>query len=321
MSNLTKLAASASPWERHPTAFLDSYLVQETENPGINAHSVLLRAMLADSLFPGKFDALICDEMLYSAAAMSLLTCARQGRFRSLRDELTGLAPPSAETPPPTFLTAELPFSLPDLLGALEHALAVGFDAFETPFAARWRDALAPCETLPAAVLELGCGSANDSRYFPRYGLARFVRYTGCDLTPKNIANAQSRYPDGNFLVADAAALPFPDAAFDYTFACDLLEHLRKPNLERALREALRVTRKELWLSFFNVDWLPAHEFGEAHGRPLNTLSRRALTRFFEKRGLVSHWVDISHEWPERFSGYRHYNPNACLLFVRVGES
>jgi hypothetical protein len=51
----------------------------------LNGQSVLIRAMLADSLFPGKFDALITSELHYSAAAMFLLRSSRQGWFPQLR--------------------------------------------------------------------------------------------------------------------------------------------------------------------------------------------------------------------------------------------
>jgi SAM-dependent methyltransferase len=298
-------------------------LVQETENPALNGQSVLLRAMLADSLFPGKFDTLIADELSYSAAAMFLLKSRRQGWFPQLRERLLAIlsgSPDSGpeETRPPAFLTAPASFSLPELMDALVRAQVAGFDDFPSPFAARWRDALdtIPTPPMPVPVLELGCGSANDSRYFSRYGLARFLRYTGVDFTRKNIANAQARCPESTFIAADVAALPFADDAFDYTFACDLWEHIPEAHFEKALREALRVTRKELWFSFFNLDWFPGHEFDSSGDRPMNRLSREQLKDFFAREAGGSYRIDIAREWPERFPGYTHYNPNAALLVV-----
>ena len=317
---------SVSPWERHATEFLDSYLVQESENPALNVQSVLIRALLADSIFPGKLDALIADELLYSAAAMFLLKSNRQGWFGDLRKRLSALGAMSSdegpeETAPPLFLTKQMPFSLPELMDSLSRAFTVGFDDFDSPFAARWREAFAE---IPASVpekqisvLELGCGAANDARYFSQYGLSRFLSYTGVDLTPKNIANAQARCPDLMFRVADVDALPFADEAFDYSFACDLWEHIAEETFEKSLREALRVTRRELWFSFFNLDFLPEHDFGHCDGRPLHTLSRAALEYFFEREAGGSYWVDFSQEWPMRFAGYSHYNPNAALLVIR----
>jgi SAM-dependent methyltransferase len=311
-----------SPWESHDRGSLDSYLVRDVEHPAINAQSVLIRSLLADSLFPNAFDALINDELRYSATALSILTCARQrpDLLPLLRDALLYDRPLPEAWTPPAFLRQTHPFDLRELFDALACALAHGFENFSGPYAAQWKAALdaRPVASPRLAVLELACGSANDRRCFEAYGLARHIDYTGLDFTLKNIANARQRFPGATFLHANATALPFADKSFDHAFACDLLEHLDEGDLEMALNEALRVTRTEIWLSFFNLDWIPAHESGRASGRPLNTLSHDMLVDFFEKRGCKSYLVNVPQEWPDRFPGYRHYNDHATLLVVRV---
>ena len=318
-SNVSRIP---SPWEKHDRGFLDTYLVQDVEHPAVNVQSVLIRSLLADSLFPGAFDVLINDEIRYSATAMFILTSARQdpGAFPLFRDAFLHGQPLPEGWTVPAFVREAQPFDSQELFDAIAHALAHGFENFASPYAAQWSRALdAHPVALPRpAVLELACGSANDCRCFETYGLARHVDYTGLDFTAKNIANARRHCPDATFVHANAIALPFADKSFDYTFACDLFEHLSEGDLETALNEALRVTRTEIWLSFFNLGWIPGHEFGHAAGRPLNTLSRDTLVDFFEKRGSKSYIVDVPREWPDRFPGYRHYNEHAALLVVKV---
>ena len=99
------------------------------------------------------------------------------------------------------------------------------------------------------SLLEVACGSANDFRYFPRYGLDALIDYTGVDICATNVANAQRRCPTGTFREGNALALPFPDKSFDCYLMFDLFEHLSLAAVRQALREAVRVTRRKLWLS------------------------------------------------------------------------
>jgi len=65
---------------------------------------------------------------------------------------------------------------------------------------------------------------------------------TLCDLSPQMLEQARPYAGERlQLAVADARALPFPDAAFDYALCIDVLPHLPDPN--PALREARRVLR------------------------------------------------------------------------------
>jgi hypothetical protein len=52
-------------WEQHDAAHLDHYLVAGVEDPRLNIQSILTRALLADSLFPDRFAALINEELRF----------------------------------------------------------------------------------------------------------------------------------------------------------------------------------------------------------------------------------------------------------------
>lgn len=310
-------------WDRHPAGMLDNYLIRQVENPCINAQSVLLRALLLDALFPTRFTELINREMRYAACALTCLHAIDEG-WDPRAAISTGTTPHSADTRAGTIGLlrdcVQQGIDVVDLHDRLVRAEATGWQAFTSPFECHWRSAVTGLSA-HARVLELACGSANDARYHARYGLGRFLEYTGVDLCRKNLANAARHVPDGRFLCADARALPFPDRSHDYVFACDLLEHLPEWGIEEVLCEAARVARREIWLSLFDADWIPAHEIRTAELYHLNTLSLSGLRTSLRAHGFASYVVDIPREWAQAFPGYRHYNDHARLIVAaRSGQ-
>lgn len=90
-------------------------------------------------------------------------------------------------------------------------------------------------------VLEIGCGIGTDGLQFARHG----ARYTGVDLTPTAIKISRERFElfdaHGQFEVANAEALPFPDESFDHVYSFGVIHH--SPNTETIVREMHRVLR------------------------------------------------------------------------------
>ncbi|MCS6965533.1 MAG: class I SAM-dependent methyltransferase [Candidatus Kapabacteria bacterium] len=88
-------------------------------------------------------------------------------------------------------------------------------------------------------VLEVGCGLATDLLQFARHGAC----VTGIDLSPQSIRLARQRFSleglPGEFLVADAEQLPFPNASFEVVYSFGVLHHT--PNIVQALAEIHRV--------------------------------------------------------------------------------
>jgi SAM-dependent methyltransferase len=90
-------------------------------------------------------------------------------------------------------------------------------------------------------VLDVACGAG--------YGSARLgavaARVVGGDRDAEAIAYARRRYGRANveFLVLDAASLPFEGAAFDAVCSFETIEHLE--DREAYLREVARVLRQE----------------------------------------------------------------------------
>lgn len=87
----------------------------------------------------------------------------------------------------------------------------------------------------PATVLDIGCGEGRLARDLRSLG----YEVTGVDGSATLIAAARAADPEGDYHVADAADLPFPDASFDLAAAFMSPQDL--DDLDGALHEAARV--------------------------------------------------------------------------------
>jgi SAM-dependent methyltransferase len=93
---------------------------------------------------------------------------------------------------------------------------------------------------LPAAgdrTLEIGCGEGRLSRDL----VGRGHRVVGVDSAPSLVAAARVADPASEYVVADAACLPFDDESFDFAAAYNSLMDIG--DMEGAVREAARVLR------------------------------------------------------------------------------
>jgi ubiquinone/menaquinone biosynthesis C-methylase UbiE len=131
---------------------------------------------------------------------------------------------------------------------------------WEDRYEHRWAQALRDRSVPPLRVLEFACGSANDYRFFDSYGIARFLDYTGVDLTQANIDNARSRFPGVQFEVGNVIDLPYPDRSYDYVVVSDLFEHLSLEAMGQAVGEAARLAGRGVVFTFFNMADVPEHE-------------------------------------------------------------
>jgi cyclopropane fatty-acyl-phospholipid synthase-like methyltransferase len=90
-------------------------------------------------------------------------------------------------------------------------------------------------------MLDVGCGTGEPSIHLAR---ATGCRLTGVSVSPKQIEKARQKAADAKlgerlrFQVANAMALPFPDASFEAAWAFESLFHMSDPG--QALREMHR---------------------------------------------------------------------------------
>jgi len=83
--------------------------------------------------------------------------------------------------------------------------------------------------------LDLGCGEGRVARDLAGRGHA----VVGIDASPTLVELAREADPDGEYLLGDAAALPFDDASFDLVVAYNVLMDVE--DMAGAVREAARV--------------------------------------------------------------------------------
>ncbi|MBV8089742.1 MAG: methyltransferase domain-containing protein [Alphaproteobacteria bacterium] len=90
-------------------------------------------------------------------------------------------------------------------------------------------------------LLDAGCGTANETVKLRRR--VPGLKIYGVDLSPNALAIAVTRpeTSDATFYQSALESLPFPDGAFDYIAAHDLIEHIDDP--ARVLRELYRVLK------------------------------------------------------------------------------
>ncbi|MBD9528308.1 class I SAM-dependent methyltransferase [Paracoccus sp. PAR01] len=85
--------------------------------------------------------------------------------------------------------------------------------------------------------LDVGCGEGRFSRMMSELG----VTTTGIDPTARLIETARTRHPQGDYLEAQAEALPFPDASFDLVVS--YLTLIDIDDSDTAIAEMARVLR------------------------------------------------------------------------------
>ena len=85
------------------------------------------------------------------------------------------------------------------------------------------------------ATLEVGCGEGRVCRDLAARGHA----VVGLDASPTLLAAAREAHPDGEYVLADAAALPFGDGSFDLVVAYNSLMDVE--DMPGAVREAARI--------------------------------------------------------------------------------
>ena len=275
---------------------LDRYLVSGYQNPRINVQSILLRHFLVERAVGPGFDDLKAGEI---RQAVELNEVLRQ-RAAQLGVKMGSYLNPSRQA---------AVLRVDEGIADREHA-----------YAERWHEALTVAERSgpPLQVIELACGSANDYRAFVEFGLAEHLDYRGLDLTLKNIENARRRFPGVAFEVGDVRDVQHPDGAFDYVVASDVFEHLSLDGMERAITEAMRLARRGVALTFFNMSESADHEDRPTKLYHWNRLSRPRIEARLRGRYRFVRVVPVS-AWLRNEHGYAHsYNAHAYSIFAET---
>jgi len=118
-------------------------------------------------------------------------------------------------------------------------------------------------------VLDLGCGDGLFLKMLKNKG----IRGIGVDVSEVAIEKAKIKGLDVKKFDFATNKLPFPDNSFETVVLLDVLEHLYQP--ERVLKEAYRVSKKNLLISVPNSNSLPARIQMLLGGIPENNKHRQ----------------------------------------------
>ncbi len=323
-------------WDDADAGELRDYLVQDVEDPRINLQSIITRHFLLEQLFPGEFAALRYQELCFSAVMNWLLQVIHRFGSQPLPEIFLALAEGQshcAALPLPRYVIetfAALPTTADGmtienyLSSALFHP---AFDQDSLPELCRdtfkniWSAVLAGrVVAQQLAVLEPACGSANDYRYLHSYGLAKFLHYTGFDLTAANASNAREMFPQATFQVGNVLAIEAADKSFDCLYVHDLFEHLSIAAMERAIAEVCRVTRHAMCLGFFRLHDAADHIITPHKHYHVNMLSLPRIRTLLEAHGgqVEPVWMDALSR--TLFGKDDTHNPHACTLLVHFQD-
>lgn len=144
------------------------------------------------------------------------------------------------------------------------------------------------------AVLDLAAGTGTSAAPLADRG----VRVVACDLSLGMLRVGVRRRPDLAFVAGDALALPFADGSFDAVTISFGLRNV--PDVERALREMLRVTRPG--------GCVVVCEFSRPTNRAFRTVYQQYLTRALPRvAGVVArqsdayaYLADTIAAWPDQ---------------------
>lgn len=105
------------------------------------------------------------------------------------------------------------------------------------------------CREYGRSVIDIGCGGG--IQYAALREIAPHVSYIGVDITPKMLSIARHLFPDVQFVLGDAANLPYPNNNFDVAIVRHVFEHHPLENGKLILHEALRLAKYISMLLFF----------------------------------------------------------------------
>ncbi|MDP9842474.1 class I SAM-dependent methyltransferase [Streptosporangium lutulentum] len=183
-----------------------------------------------------------------------------------------------------------------------------GFDSY-WGYRSRFLELVPP----PAvATLDLGCGEGRVSRDLSELG----HRVTGVDISPVLVEAAREAHPDGRYMVADAADLPFDDGAFDLVVAYNVLMDV--DDLSGSVREAARVLAPggRLVLAITHPITNTGRFDGETFVLDGSYFERRRFRQEVERDGLPM----VFSGWDQPLSDYTTALETAGLLIEALRE-
>lgn len=149
------------------------------------------------------------------------------------------------------------------------------------------------------SVLDVGCSHGGGVRQLWEVGIPA----SGVDISPTAAAMATQTYGDNQsmcagpcFQNASVTNLPFADKSFDAILSTDVLEHLDEAEVQTAVIEMARVTRKWMFLKVSNrLESIRMHNTKAPFAN--STYARAAMKQFGHKVPPHLHTAVHGMEW------------------------
>tara|TARA_R110002049_G_scaffold55701_5_gene154085 strand:+ start:143 stop:1012 length:870 start_codon:yes stop_codon:yes gene_type:complete len=111
----------------------------------------------------------------------------------------------------------------------------------------------------PDTILDVGSGAGIVVRHLRKLGYQSF----GVELSDKVIAaNCLDLEKKGYVYNGSTKSLPFKDSSFDLIFSSDVLEHIPENEIDEAVKEIVRVAKKNIFMS---ISLRPSSENNKYH--------------------------------------------------------
>lgn len=143
-------------------------------------------------------------------------------------------------------------------------------------------------------LLDIAAGTGTSSIPFQKAG----AQVTACDFSAGMIEEGRRRYPELEFLQADAHDLPFADHKFDVVTCSFGFRNMHDPN--RALAEFYRVTKPGGRLVIMEFSTPPCPVLAGAYRKYMETVLPRAGRWFSSDKDAYDYLVNSILDWPEQ---------------------
>lgn len=165
-------------------------------------------------------------------------------------------------------------------------------------------------------VLDIGCGDGTFTSHLNK--LSKVKRVTGVDISQTAISQAKKKYPEIEFEVVSAIALPFSKETFDFVTMVELVEHII--DTEQMLKETNKVLKPGGCLLITTTDFnllkriIIATFFWERYFYPTNPhirfFTKSTLKNILNKTGFKA----IKHKWNGSYLGLM---PKGQIMIAR----
>ena len=95
-----------------------------------------------------------------------------------------------------------------------------------------------------ASILEVGCNVGNILSVLHSLG---FTNLRGIELNPRVVEVANTLRPHLDITVGNILDIQGPDRAYDLVYTSGVLIHIAPENIDKAISEVIRVSRKYIW--------------------------------------------------------------------------